>query len=627
MSRPGSSGERGRGGLGGGPMHGMGAPVQKAKDFKGTMRHLLGYMSHYKCAFIVVIIFAACSSVFSIIGPKLLGNVITQLYESLMMHRKGLSVELDFSGIQKMLLFLGLLYLVSFLFSYFQNFIMSGVSMKITYRLRKELSEKLDRLPIRYFDRTTHGEVLSRFTNDVDNISQTLNQGLAQIITSLTTVVGVLVMMLSISWSMTLAALLVVPLSAGATMTIVKRSQKFFKSQQEYLGHVNGHIEENYSEHNVIQVFNGEKEAIRKFGVLNEELFTSAWKSQFFSSIMMPVIAFIGNLGYVIVCIMGGYLAAKRAIEVGDIQAFIQYMRSFTQPISQLANMSNTLQSTAAAAERVFEFLGEEEEAPEPREWKAPENVRGEVEFKDVSFGYSEDKAVIRHFSAKICPGQMVAIVGPTGAGKTTIVKLLMRFYDLHGGKILIDGKDIHTISRENLRSLFGMVLQDAWLYHDSILENIRYGSFDSTEEEVRAAAKAAHCDEFIRSLPGSYQMVLNEEADNISQGQKQLLTIARAVLANPKMLILDEATSSVDTRTEVLIRKAMSHLMENRTSFVIAHRLSTIRDADLILVLKDGNIVEQGDHRELLAQNGFYAELYRSQFTDGECEEAATAQ
>ncbi|MDD3350232.1 MAG: ABC transporter ATP-binding protein [Eubacteriales bacterium] len=610
-------------GFRGGP-RGMGEPVQKAKDFKGTIRRLSAYLFEYKKAFIVVLLFSACSAVFSIIGPKLLGRIITELYEAVMAHSAGITFVLDFQYINRMMLFLVGLYAVSSLFSYFQNYIMSGVSMKITYEFRKNISEKIDRMPIKYFDSKTHGEVLSRITNDVDTISQTLNQSLAQIITSITTVIGVLVMMLSISWLMTLVALLVVPLSGMATMLVVKRSQKYFKKQQEYLGHINGHIEENYSEHNIVQVFNGEKEAVRKFQKMNEELYDSAWKSQFLSSMMMPMIGFIGNLGYVVVCILGGYLAVKRTIEVGDIQAFIQYMRSFTQPIGQIATISNTLQSTAAAAERVFEFLSEEEEIEEVTEAKIPTEVSGRVEFRNVTFGYTKERTVIRDFSAKIEPGQMVAIVGPTGAGKTTIVKLLMRFYEMQGGEILIDGNEVRSFRRNDLRSIFGMVLQDAWLYNASILENIRYGSFGRSDEEVYAAARAAHCDEFIRALPDKYNMILNEEANNISQGQKQLLTIARTILADPKILILDEATSSVDTRTEVLIQKAMLHLRKDRTSFVIAHRLSTIRDADLILVMKDGDIIEQGTQQELLESKGFYAELYESQFTNGDVEEAA---
>ncbi len=626
MSEKKSSENAGGGMGGGGPMRGVGQPVQKAKDFKGTMRELARYMLEYKKAFILVVIFAAFSAVFSILGPKLLGKVITKLYEGLMAYGMGLDLLTDFHYINHMILLLVGLYVVSSLFAYFQNYIMSGVSMKITYRFRKDISEKINRMPIKYFDGKTHGEVLSRITNDVDTVSQTLNQSLTQIITSATTVVGVLIMMLSISWLMTLVALLVVPLSALATMTVVKKSQKYFKTQQEYLGHVNGHIEENYAEHNIVQVFNGEKDAIRKFRKMNDELYDSAWKSQFLSSMMMPMISFIGNLGYVVVCILGGYLAVKKTIEVGDIQAFIQYMRSFTQPIAQLANISNTLQSTAAAAERVFEFLAEEEESEDPVDSAVPDEIIGHVEFKNVKFGYNDEKIIIKNFSSNIAPGQMVAIVGPTGAGKTTVVKLLMRFYELQGGEILIDGKEIKSFSRKDLRSMFGMVLQDTWLYNASIMDNIRYGSFERSDEEIYQAAKAAHCDEFIRSLPDKYNMILNEDANNISQGQKQLLTIARTILADPKILILDEATSSVDTRTEVLIQKAMGHLMESRTSFVIAHRLSTIRDADLILVMKDGDIIEQGKHEELLKQNGFYADLYQSQFTNGDIEETEDA-
>ena len=511
------------------------------------------------------------------------------------------------------------LYIISAIFSYAQAYIMSGVSMKITYRFRKDISEKINRMPLKYFDSRTHGEVLSRITNDVDTLSQTLNQSLTQLITSAVTVVGILIMMLSISPTLTLVAVLTLPLSAGLIMFVVKKSQKYFKTQQEYIGHMNGHIEEIYSGHNVVQVFNGEEEAILKFKGLNEELYDSAWKSQFLSGMMMPIMTFVGNIGYVLVCILGGYLAVKKSIEVGDVQAFIQYMRSFNQPIAQLANISNTLQSTAAAAERVFEFLDEEEETLESENPVILDKVIGNVEFKNVHFGYNEDKIIINNFSSKIKSGQKVAIVGPTGGGKSTIIKLLMRFYDINSGSILIDGHDINDFTRNDLRSMFGMVLQDTWLYNASILDNIKYGNFDATHEQVLEASKAAHCDEFIRALPDGYDLILNEEASNISQGQKQLLTIARTILSNPKILILDEATSSVDTRTEVLIQKAMDHLMSNRTSFVIAHRLSTIRDADVILVLKDGDIIEQGNHETLLKANGFYSGLYNSQFEESE--------
>lgn len=593
-----------------------GAP-EKAKDFKGTMLHLLKYLMVYKTRVSVVILFAACSSVFSIVGPKILGKATTKLFEGVMAWMAGMGLYTDFHYIRNLILLLVCLYVVSALFSYLQSFIMSKVSMRITYQFRKDISEKINRLPLRYFDTRTHGEVLSRITNDVDTVNQTLNQSLTQIITSAATLVGVLVMMLSISVRMTLVGVMIVPLSMGLIMGVVKTSQKFFKAQQKSLGQLNGHIEETYAGHNVVQAFNGEDAAIETFRAVNDELYKSAWKSQFLSGMMMPIMSFVGNLGYVLVCLLGGYLAVKRVIDIGDIQAFIQYMRTFNQPITQLANISNTLQSTAAAAERVFEFLDEEEEVPESSQPVRPETIDGAVEFRDVHFGYNPDKIIINDFSAKIRPGQTVAIVGPTGAGKTTIVKLLMRFYELNSGSIRIDGHDILDFTREDLRSCFGMVLQETWLYSASIMENIRYGNFDKSDEEVMAAAKAAHCDEFIHAMPGGYQMIINEEASNLSQGQKQLLTIARTILADPRILILDEATSSIDTRTEVLIQAAMNRLMQNRTSFVIAHRLSTIRDADLILVMKDGDIIEQGNHEELLAQNGFYAELYQSQFAD----------
>lgn len=610
--------QRPRGGRGGG-MRGGRIPGEKAKDFKGTMLKLIDYMGEYKKSFIIVAVFAVFSSTFSIIGPKILGKVTTKLFEGIIAFKLGTGLLTDFVYMGRLVIILVVLYVISAIFGYLQNYIMSGVSMQITYRFRKDISEKINRLPLKYFDTRTHGEVLSRITNDVDTVSQTLNQSLTQIITSVTMVVGVLVMMLSISWLMTLAALLVIPISGIIVMNVIKRSQTFFRKQQEYLGHINGHIEENYAGHNIVQVFNGEKDAIDKFRTLNEGLYDAAWKSQFISGMMMPIMNFVGNLGYVVVCILGGYLAVKSVIEVGDIQAFIQYMRQFTMPIAQLSNISNVLQSTMAAAERVFEFLNEEEEVPDPAEPVKLENVQGNVEFRHVKFGYTEDKIIIKDFSSKVEAGQMVAIVGPTGAGKSTLVKLLMRFYDVNDGEIYIDGVEIRRFKRDDLRSIFGMVLQDTWLYNASILDNIRYGNFDKTEEEVHEAAKAAHCDEFIRSLPDGYNMIINEDVSNISQGQKQLLTIARVILADPKILILDEATSSVDTRTEILIQKAMANLMRNRTSFVIAHRLSTIRDADLILVLKDGDIIEQGNHEELIAKKGFYAELYQSQFTLGE--------
>ena len=592
---------------------------QKAKDFKKTMLDLASYLSEYKVKIIAVIILAAFSSLFSILGPKILGKVTTKLYEGLIAYLYGTNLLTDFHYIRNCILLLFALYLISALFSYIQGYIMSGVSMSVTYNLRKEISKKMNKLPLKYFDTRTHGEVLSRITNDVDTVSQTLNQSLSQIITSAATIIGVLIMMLSISVLMTIVTFLIIPISFLLIMLVVKKSQTYFKDQQKSLGSLNGHIEEIYSGHNIVQVFNGEKEAIEKFSNINDDLYASAWKSQFLSGLMMPIMTFIGNLGYVAVCILGGYLAVKRTIEVGDIQSFIQYVRSFTQPISQLANISNTLQSTAAAAERVFEFLNEEEEIPDTSTPVKIDNVIGNVEFKNVRFGYTEDKIIVNNFSSSIKSGQRVAIVGPTGAGKSTIIKLLMRFYDINSGQILIDGHDLKDYTRHDLRSMFGMVLQDTWLYNASILDNIKYGNFDATDEDVINAAKAAHCDEFISALPNGYKLILNEEASNISQGQKQLLTIARTILSDPKILILDEATSSVDTRTEVLIQKAMDNLMKERTSFIIAHRLSTIKDADIILVMKDGDIIEQGNHNELLKANGFYAGLYNSQFDEGE--------
>ena len=527
----------------------------------------------------------------------------------------GTGLLTDFRYIRNCLLLLVILYLISAVFSYLQSYIMSGVSMKVTYQFRKDISAKMNRLPLSYYDTRTHGEVLSRITNDVDTVSQTLNQSLTQIITSVATLVGVLIMMISISIRMTLVAVMVLPLSMGLIMGVVKKSQRYFKGQQKSLGMLNGHIEEIYGGHNVVQVFNGEAEAIEKFTEINDALYKSAWKSQFLSGMMMPIMSFVSNLGYVSVCLLGGYLTVKKVIDIGDIQAFIQYMRSFAQPITQIANISNTLQSTAAAAERVFEFLDEQEEVPETGAPIQPEQVRGDVEFSHVHFGYRPDKLIIHDFSSVIHAGQTIAIVGPTGAGKTTVVKLLMRFYELNSGSIFIDGHNILDFTRNGLRSMFGMVLQETWLYSASIMDNIRYGNFDKTDEEVMAAARTAHCDEFIRSMPGGYHMMINEEASNLSQGQKQLLTIARTILADPRILILDEATSSIDTRTEVLIQNAMNNLMQDRTSFVIAHRLSTIRDADLILVMKDGDIIEQGNHKELLEKKGFYADLYQSQF------------
>ena len=607
----------GRGPMGrGGGMGHMGGMMQgeKAHDFKGTMTKLIQYLGAYRVSILIVLIVAACSTVFSILGPKILGQATTKLFEGVMAQLAGTgSIDFDYIG-YIILVTLGL-YLLSSVLSYIQGWIMSSVSMNISYRFRKDISTKINRIPLRYFDGTNHGEVLSRITNDVDTVSQTLNQSLTQIITSVVTVVGVLIMMLSINWLMTLVALLIVPLSLVMVTFVIRRSQKYFKQQQDYLGHVNGHVEEMYGGHVVMKAFNGEAKSVEKFDGYNNMLYDSAWKSQFLSSMMQPIMGFIGNLGYVAVSILGGWLAFRKAITVGDIQAFIQYVRSFTQPISQLANISNILQQTAAAAERVFEFLAEPEEIPDVASPVKLESVQGSVEFKDVHFGYNPDKIIINDFSAHVMPGQKIAIVGPTGAGKTTMVKLLMRFYDVNSGAILVDGHDIRNYTRHDLRKMFGMVLQDTWLYNDTIMENIRYGRSDATDAEVIAAAKAAHVDHFVRTLPDGYKMVLNEEASNVSQGQMQLLTIARAILADPRILILDEATSSVDTRTEVLIQKAMDNLMKNRTSFIIAHRLSTIRDADLILVMRDGDIVEQGTHEALLSQGGFYAELYNSQF------------
>lgn len=602
------------GGMGHGP-GGMMGGGEKARDFKGTMKKLIKYLSVYKISIIIVFLFAAASAVFSIVGPKILGRATTKIFEGIMGKIAGTGSGIDFDYIGRIMIILIVLYGLSSLFGYIQGWIMSNVSTKVSYGFRKDISEKINRMPLKYFDGTNHGEVLSRVTNDVDTLSQTLNQSLTQIITSVTTVIGVLIMMLSISWLMTLVSIGILPLSMVLIMSIVKKSQKYFKEQQDYLGHLNGHVEEMYGGHVVMKAFNGEEKSIEEFDKHNNMLYGVAWKSQFLSSIMMPLMGFVGNLGYVAISILGGYLAVKKTIEIGDIQAFIQYVRSFTQPIAQIANISNILQQTAASAERVFEFLEEEEEVAETSNPVKLEDVKGSVEFKDVHFGYNPDKIIINDFSASIKPGQRVAIVGPTGAGKTTMVKLLMRFYDVNSGVIMIDGHDIREFTRGDLRSMFGMVLQDTWLYNGTIMENIRYGRLDATDEEVIEAAKAAHVDSFVHTLPDGYNMVLNEEASNVSQGQKQLLTIARAILSDPKILILDEATSSVDTRTEVQIQKAMNNLMNNRTSFIIAHRLSTIRDADLILVMNHGDIVEQGNHEELLAKGGFYANLYNSQF------------
>lgn len=605
-----------------GPMggrHGMRGPAEKAKDFKGTMKTLASYLAKYKLSIVIVFLFAIGSVTFSVIGPKILGKATTEIFNGLVSKVSGSGTGIDFDAIKRILITLIILYLISVVFSFIQGFVMSGISQKVAYKLRDELVKKLNRLPMRYFDTKTHGEVLSRFTNDIDTLSQSLNQSLTQIITSVTTLVGVLIMMLSISVVMTLSALIVIPISLFIISLIIKRSQKFFKKQQEFLGEVNGQVEELYSGQTVVQAFNREEESIKEFNRINDKLYDSAWKSQFLSGTMQPLMMFVGNLSYVIVSILGGYLVIKNRIEVGDIQSFIQYVRNFNQPISQMAQISNQLQSTAAAAERVFEFLNEEEEDITVENPVSIDGLQGRIDFQNVRFGYDESRTIIKDFTAHVKPGQKVALVGPTGAGKSTMIKLLMRFYDVNSGAILVDGHNIKDFNRGELRELFGMVLQDTWLFSGSIKENIRYGRLDATDEEIIEAAKAAHVHHFIKTLPDGYNMLLNEESSNISQGQKQLLTIARAILADPKILILDEATSSVDTRTELLIQKAMDNLMKGRTSFVIAHRLSTIRDADLILVINDGDIVEQGNHEQLLAQNGFYANLYNSQFAEQE--------
>ncbi|MDD3402545.1 MAG: ABC transporter ATP-binding protein [Hespellia sp.] len=598
-----------------GPMgHGPIGAVEKPKDLNGTMKKLWSYMKEFKIALFFVIIFAIGGTIFTIAGPKILGRATTELFKGLVKKVSG-EGGIDFDKIGMILLTVLGLYLVSALFSFIQGYIMTGVSQKLTYRLRKELSEKINRMPMSYFDKMTHGEILSRVTNDIDTLGQSLNQSATQLITSVATIIGVFFMMLSISPLMTVVALLILPISLGFISVIMKKSQKYFRGQQEYLGNVNGQVEEVYGGHNIVKAFNHEQTVIDEFNATNDKLYDSAWKSQFFSGMMMPIMQFVGNLGYVGVVILGGYLAVKGTIEVGDIQSFTQYVRNFTQPIQQVAQVANMLQSTAAASERVFEFLGEPEEDQTVENPVSIEGLQGNVEFKNVHFGYNPDRIIINDFSAKVSEGQKIAIVGPTGAGKTTMIKLLMRFYDVNSGAILIDGHDVRNFNRSELREMFGMVLQDTWLFHGSIRDNIKYGKLDATDEEVMEAAKAAHVHRFVKTLPNGYDMELNEEANNVSQGQKQLLTIARAILADPKILILDEATSSVDTRTEIRIQKAMDNLMKGRTSFVIAHRLSTIRDADLILVMKDGDIVEQGNHEELLAKDGFYADLYNSQF------------
>lgn len=598
-----------------GPGRGM-VPGEKAKDLKGALGKILRYMGKYKIAVVFVMIIAACSTVFSVLGPKVLGKATTGLAEGLMAKVAGTG-GIDFSYIGKVLLFVLGLYLLSSVLSFVQGWIMTGITQKICYRMRKEITEKINRMPMKYFESRTYGEVLSRITNDVDTLGMGLNQSVTQIITSTATIIGVLVMMLSISPLMTLIALVVLPVSGLCVSLVVKKSQKHFITQQEYLGHINGQVEESYGGHLVIKAYNKEDEMIARFNRTNDVLYTSAWKSQFLSGIMMPIMQFVGNLGYAAVALSGGMLAIRGVITIGDIQAFIQYVKSFTQPIQQIAQVTNQVQSMAAAAERVFEFLEEEEEDQVVEHPADVTKVIGNVAFDHVSFGYNPNQLIVHDFSAQVAAGQKIAIVGLTGAGKTTMVKLLMRFYDVNSGSIRIDGHDIREFNRRELRDAFGMVLQDTWLFKGSIMENIRYGRLDATDEEVVAAAKAAHADHFIRTLPGGYEMELNEDASNISQGQKQLLTIARAILADNRILILDEATSSVDTRTEELIQSAMDNLMKGRTSFVIAHRLSTIKNADIILVMKDGDIIEQGSHEELLEQGGFYADLYNSQFAE----------
>ena len=589
---------------------------ERAKDFKGTLKQLVHYLSPYKYFIFTVVLFAILSATFSIIGPKIMGEATTEIFNGLVSKISGGS-GIDFSKIGRILIFLLGLYAISAVCNFIQNFIMSGVSQKIAYSLRKLISEKLNRLPMKYFDSKTHGEILSRVTNDVDTVSSNLDQCMTQMITSITTLIGVVIMMLTISPLMTLAVLIIIPIALILLAFIVGHSQKYFERQQEYLGHVNGKVEEVYGGHNIVKAFNGEEEAIADFKEVNQTLYRSAWKSQFFSGIMMSLLNFIGNLGYVVVSIMGGYLVIQNRITVGDIQSFIQYVRNFIHPLSNVAQIVNLIQATIAAAERVFEFLDEEEEVKETEHPVSTENLNGNVTFSHVQFGYNPDRTIIKDFNATVKQGQKVAIVGPTGAGKTTMVKLLMRFYDVNQGSIQIDGHDIKDFKRQDLRRMFGMVLQDTWLFSGTIEDNVKYGKMDATFEDVEKACREAHADHFIKTLPDSYHMVINEEGNNISQGQKQLLTIARVILADPKILILDEATSSVDTRTEEYIQKAMDELMKNRTSFIIAHRLSTIRNADLILVMDHGDIVEQGNHEELLKKNGFYAKLYNSQFEE----------
>ena len=603
----------------GGPGRGPGKTVEKAKDFKGTTKKLLNnYLSKYRLALVIVVIFAIGSTIFSIVGPKILGNATTEIFNGLVSKLSGGS-GIDFGKIGQILLTLLALYGLSALFSLIQGFTMTGVAQKLTYKMRNDLAKKINKLPMHYFDKKTKGEVLSIITNDIDTLSQNLNQSITQIITSICTLIGVLIMMFSISWEMTLVSLLILPVTVFIVKNVVGKSQKYFKKQQDYLGHVNGQVEEIYGGHTIVKAFNGENEAIKEFSKANKELYQSAWKSQFLSGLIFPIMNFIGNIGYVAVAILGGYLAIQGKITVGNIQSFIQYNKQFTQPINQIAQVSSMLQAMVAAAERVFEFLEEPEEVEDVENPKSTEGLKGNVTFDHVKFGYDEDRIIINDFSAKVKDGQKIAIVGPTGAGKTTMVKLLMRFYDVNSGAILLDGINIKDFKREDLRKMFGMVLQDTWLFGGTIKDNIRYSKPDATDAEVIEAAKAAHVHHFIKTLPSSYDMILNEESSNVSAGQKQLLTIARVILADPKILILDEATSSIDTRTEIQIQAAMDNLMKGRTSFIIAHRLSTIKNADLILVMNHGDIVEQGTHEELLAKGGFYADLYNSQFEEVE--------
>ncbi len=607
--------KRPRGGRG--PGHGPGMmPAEKAKDFKGTVKKLLAYMGKFKVALVAVMIFAIGSTIFNIVGPKILAKATTALFEGIMAKISGKG-GIDFEKIGMILIILLVLYGISAIFSFIQGWLMTGISQKVSFRMRKEISEKINRMPMAYFESKTVGEVLSRITNDVDTLGQSLNQSITTLITSVTTIVGVLIMMLSISPIMTLIALVIIPVAGILLGFVIKHSQKYFVEQQKYLGKINGQIEEVYSGQNIVKAFNREEAALKEFDETNSVLYESAWKSQFISGMMQPVMMFVGNLGYAVVAVVGSALAINEVIKIGDIQAFIQYVRSFTQPMAQIAQVSNMFQSATAAAERVFEFLNEEEEVVNIENAVSLDKIEGRVSFENVHFGYKEDKTIINDFSCEVEPGQMVAIVGPTGAGKTTMVKLLMRFYDVNSGSIKVDGHDVRDFNRSHLREGFGMVLQDTWLFKGTIMENIRYGKLDATDEEVIAAAKAAHAHRFIQTLPNSYQMELNEDASNVSQGQKQLLTIARAILADNPIMILDEATSSVDTRTEARIQRAMHNLMKGRTSFVIAHRLSTIKEADVILVMKDGDIVEQGRHEELLEKDGFYAQLYNSQFEE----------